>query len=134
MPALRANRFSKMALIERDCKGRIVPSSFRIVKQRNKTAAFDSLRSRKITEFRERCIEVYVFHDALAHLRLLAGHDDDEGDARADFKKRISLRPFPFLAQVITVIAPEDYDRLVAQVQTLQRVQHAPHLLVHETC
>src|SRR5438270_1609485 len=105
MPSLRANRFSKMALIERDREGRIVPSGFRIVKQRNKTAAFDSLRSRKIAEFRERCIEVYVFHDALAHLRLSAGHDDDEGDASADFKKRISFRPFSFLAQMVTVVA-----------------------------
>src|SRR3989442_5177945 len=70
------------------------------------------------------------FNRAFSDLRLAAGHVNNQGHARGNFVERIRLGPFSFLAEMITMIAPEDDDGFVARSEEhTSELQSRPHLV-----
>lgn len=75
-------------------------------------------RQRKTREFGERGIDVHELDESSRSLArgLLAERAEDQRGARAEFEVR-HLREDAVLAEVVSVITPEDHDRLAAKAE-----------------
>ena len=94
-----------------------------LAQQRHETESFEIVghadaaqlrqRRKQIDELDERPCRLAAFH---------AGRGDDERRVAAALEKRVLVPPLP-LAQVISVVAEEDDDRVLRQVESIERVQ-----------
>ena len=98
--------------------GREIPGRVWIGQQRHQAAAFQSGRLREAAQFDQRRIDVDRFDDPRRRLSVVrrTGVVNDQRHASALLVQRTGLRPLSLFAQLVAVVAPEDDDRLLAQV------------------
>src|SRR4030095_15227092 len=99
---------------------------------RNQTVAFKFCRRLvrlwQTTEVNQGWKEIDQTNQTFTDTRFATRHRNDQRHASIDIKKRIGLRPLPFLTEVITMVAEEHDDRFVAQLQTIERVKYSSDL------
>ncbi len=109
-------------------EGRRLPWQIGIVEQRSEARAFKIRRWRETGEFRERGIDIHELDKSGAlHAGFLAGSTHNQRDVSVILIVRV-LAPHAVLAELPAVIAPHDNDRVIGEIQLVERVEKLANL------
>ena len=111
-----------------------VPLTSRVVQKRAQALSVEFRWRRELSEISERGVKIDEFDDALANTSIPAASrgSDDERSASAFFEEGAFLPNAEMLAEVVAMVAPQDDDGVVGELQTVERIEHATDLRINE--
>ena len=116
-----------------DREGGSLPGAVGIAKQRTKARSFEVARRRQAVQVGEGGIKVHQLDQAWRGRACLGTRcGDDQGDSHSLLEERHLVMESAVLSVVVSVVGVEDDDRLVPELETVERIEQQADLRVHE--